>query len=101
LKVLPFLLKRNIKIYLKHMRNEKDSTFTLQYKNEIHSRHDIIICEILDKKKFYIILNMDFKPVDEPIVQPSPKSNHSSGQNKESANYAAEIKQVAQPYGDS
>lgn len=61
LKYVPFILKRNVKIYLKHTRNEKDNTFYLQSKNIIPSRHEIVICEIPDAKKFYIILDMEFK----------------------------------------
>jgi hypothetical protein len=63
LKVMPFIFKRNIQIYLKHLRNEIDEKFELRSKtHNIESRHDIIICEILESKKFYIVFDEDYVP---------------------------------------
>lgn len=48
LELIPFVIKRTIKIYLKHMRNELDRDFILNIKKAFKSRHDVIACEILN-----------------------------------------------------
>ena len=63
LKVMPFVFRRNIQIYLKHLRNEIDERFELISKtHNIESRHDIIICEVLESKRFYIVFDEDYEP---------------------------------------
>lgn len=54
LKTMPFDINRNIKIFLKHSRNEKDNDFNLVNLYENSTRRDIIILEILEKKQFFL-----------------------------------------------
>jgi len=62
---MPFVVKRNVVINLKHKRNELDGTFTLQKKQNQppskSNKRDIIIADVVDEKKFFIIFDKNFR----------------------------------------
>lgn len=59
--MVPFLLRRNVFIYLKHYRNEKDNVFILSEGGNFsldQRRMPIGLLEDLDKKKKYWLFNI-------------------------------------------